>query len=115
MTRRANDKRTRRYKAVRYAVIGLGHIARAAVLPGFRHAQRNSRLAALVSGEMKKLRELGRRHGVERLCGYDGVDKGEENNIRLERETEEAPSMISVSIASMQPATVSPKNTRRGQ
>ena len=77
MTRRANDKRTRRYKAVSYAVIGLGHIARAAVLPGFRHAQRNSRLAALVSGEMKKLRELGRRHGVERLCGYDGVDEGE--------------------------------------
>ena len=76
MTRRANDKRTRRYKAVRYAVIGLGHIAQAAVLPAFRLAQRNSRLAALVSGEMKKLRELGRRHGVERLCGYDGVDEG---------------------------------------
>jgi predicted dehydrogenase len=75
MTRRANDKGTRRYKAVRYAVIGLGHIAQAAVLPAFRHAQRNSRLAALVSGKMKKLRELGRRYGVERLCGYDGVDE----------------------------------------
>ena len=75
MTRRANDKRTRRYKAVRYAVIGLGHIAQAAVLPAFRHAQRNSRLAALVSGKLKKLRELGRRYGVERLCGYDGVDE----------------------------------------
>lgn len=75
MTRRANDKRTRRYKAVRYAVIGLGHIAQAAVLPAFRHAQRNSRLAALVSGKTKKLREFGRRYGVERLCGYDGVDE----------------------------------------
>jgi predicted dehydrogenase len=60
--------------AVRYAVIGLGHIAQAAVLPAFGHARRNSRLAALVSGEKKKLKGLGRRYGVKRLCGYDDVD-----------------------------------------
>lgn len=62
-------------KVVRYAVIGLGHIAQAAVLPAFRNARRNSTLAALVSGEPKKLRALGRRYGVERVCGYDDVDE----------------------------------------
>jgi predicted dehydrogenase len=62
-----------RQKTVRYAVIGLGHIAQAAVLPAFKHAKRNSVLAALVSGERKKLEVLGRRYGVKRLCGYDDV------------------------------------------
>jgi len=75
MTRRANGRRAPRYKAVRYAVIGLGHIAQAAVLPAFGHAQRNSRLVALVSGDRIKLRALGRRYGVEQLCGYDAVDE----------------------------------------
>lgn len=65
---------TRRSRVIRYAVIGLGHIAQAAVLPAFAHARRNSRLAALVSGEQRKLKFLGRRYGVERLCGYDGID-----------------------------------------
>ena len=72
---RANGKRTRGTNTVRYAVIGLGHIAQAAVLPAFSHARRNSRLGALVSGEPKKLDALGRRYGVKRLCGYDGVDE----------------------------------------
>lgn len=60
---------------VRYAVIGLGHIAQAAVLPAFKHAGRNSVLAALVSGEAKKRRELGRRYRVPRVCGYEEVDE----------------------------------------
>jgi hypothetical protein len=37
---------TPRKKAVLYAVIGLRHIAQAAILPAFAHARRNSRLAA---------------------------------------------------------------------
>ncbi len=60
---------------VRYAVIGLGHIAQAAVLPAFGHARRNSRLAALVSGEKTKLKAVGRRYGIERLCGYEDVEE----------------------------------------
>ena len=59
---------------VRYAVIGLGHIAQAAVLPAFGHAKRTSRLAALISGSPKKLRALGRRYQVERLCDYSEAD-----------------------------------------
>src|SRR5258706_1063955 len=49
---------------VRYAVVGQGYIAQAAVLPAFRHARRNSRLVALVSGDPTKRRELGRKYAV---------------------------------------------------
>jgi len=49
---------------VRYAVIGQGYIAQAAVLPAFEHARRNSRLAALVSGDAVKRRTLSRRYAV---------------------------------------------------
>jgi glucose-fructose oxidoreductase len=59
---------------VRYAVIGLGHIAQAAVLPAFKHAGRNSSLAALVSDDARKRRELGRRYAVPHVCDYDEVD-----------------------------------------
>jgi len=68
-------KKTSHARPVRYAVIGLGHISQAAVLPAFKHAKRNSTLAALVSGEPKKLKQLGRRYGVQRTCGYEGVDE----------------------------------------
>jgi predicted dehydrogenase len=62
-------------KAIRYAVIGLGHIAQVAVLPAFKHAQRNSILAALVSNEKNKLQQLGRRYRVQNLCDYSEVDE----------------------------------------
>jgi predicted dehydrogenase len=77
MARRPTRSRTKTpdSKSVRYAVIGLGHIAQAAVLPAFKHARRNSTLTALVSGEEKKLKQLGRRYGIKRLCGYDDVDE----------------------------------------
>ena len=39
---------------VRYAVIGLGHIAQIAVLPAFAHAKKNSTLTALVSNDPEK-------------------------------------------------------------
>jgi glucose-fructose oxidoreductase len=60
---------------VRYAVVGLGHIAQAAVLPAFGHASRNSRLAALVSGDSRKLEQLGRRYRVPHLCSYEAMDE----------------------------------------
>ena len=59
---------------IRYAVIGLGHIAQVAVLPAFRHAQRNSQLAALVSDDPEKLDTLGKRYRVEHRCRYDDAD-----------------------------------------
>jgi predicted dehydrogenase len=51
-------------RVLRYAVVGQGYIAQAAVLPAFAHAKRNSRLAALVSGDRTKRRELARKYGV---------------------------------------------------
>jgi glucose-fructose oxidoreductase len=52
---------------VRYAVVGLGHIAQSAVLPAFANARRNSELAALVSDSRHKLRTLGEEHEVGRV------------------------------------------------
>jgi glucose-fructose oxidoreductase len=50
---------------VRYAVVGLGHIAQSAVLPGFENAKSNSQLVALVSGDRAKQGRLGKRYQVE--------------------------------------------------
>ena len=61
-------------KQLRYAVVGLGHIAQVAVLPAFGNARRNSRLAAFVSGDAVKLAEMGAKYGVEKRCGYGEYD-----------------------------------------
>lgn len=58
-------------KAVRYAVVGLGHIAQVAVLPAFAHARRNSRLVAVVSDDRTKRREITRRYGLDHAFSYD--------------------------------------------
>jgi predicted dehydrogenase len=60
---------------IRYAVVGLGHIAQVAVLPAFAHARRNSRVTALVSGDPTKLRELSRRYGIEATYSYDDYEE----------------------------------------
>lgn len=51
-------------RRVRYAVIGVGHIAQVAVLPAFAHAAENSELVALVSSDPKKRRVLGKHYGA---------------------------------------------------
>ena len=56
---------------MRFAVVGLGHIAQAAVLPAFQHARPHVELTALVSDTPAKLAKLGRRYGVKTLCSYD--------------------------------------------
>jgi glucose-fructose oxidoreductase len=50
--------------AIRYAVVGQGYIAQAAVLPAFAHARRNSRLVAIVSGDATKRKALARKYDV---------------------------------------------------
>ncbi len=60
-------------RKIGYAVIGLGHIAQATVLPAFAHAQRNTRLVALVSGEEEKRRALSRRYGTK-AYSYEDLD-----------------------------------------
>jgi glucose-fructose oxidoreductase len=56
---------------VRYAVVGLGHIAQVAVLPAFAHAAENSELAALVSDDPVKRQELGERYAIKNLYSYE--------------------------------------------
>lgn len=62
-------------KKVRYAVVGLGHIAQVAVLPAFAHAAENSELTAFVSDDPEKLDKLGRKYRVKQRYGYDRYDE----------------------------------------
>jgi predicted dehydrogenase len=58
---------------VGYAVVGLGHIAQTAMLPGFRNAK-NSRLAALVSDDEDKRDKLAGKYDVPGY-GYDQLEE----------------------------------------
>jgi glucose-fructose oxidoreductase len=64
--RAKNQKPSRK---VRYAVVGLGHIAQIAVLPAFRHAG-NSRLVALVSDDAVKRQKLGAKYKISDTFRY---------------------------------------------
>jgi len=64
-----------RPQRIRYAVVGLGHLAQIAVLPAFRNARRNSELVTVVSGDEKKRREIGRRYKLLRTYAYDQYDE----------------------------------------
>jgi predicted dehydrogenase len=68
MARKSGRRRGNRQ--VGYVVIGLGHIAQAAVLPAFAHAD-NAKLVALVSDDPEKREKLARKY---RCDVYDGRD-----------------------------------------
>lgn len=55
-------------------MVGLGHIAQVAVLPGFRHAA-HARLVALFSSNAAKRDEMAARHGVEEAYDYAAYDE----------------------------------------
>jgi predicted dehydrogenase len=59
---------------VRYAVVGLGWIAQESVLPAFRNAAANSRLAAIVSGNAAKRSAIAAKHQVPTACSYGEYD-----------------------------------------
>jgi len=58
-------------RKVRYAVVGLGYISQVAVLPAFKHAQENSELVALVSGDATKLKKLAKKYNVSKTYSYE--------------------------------------------
>jgi predicted dehydrogenase len=60
----------REQSSIRYAVVGLGHISQAAVLPAFQNTE-NSQLCALVSGDADKRRVLADKYDVEHVVDYD--------------------------------------------
>jgi predicted dehydrogenase len=67
---------------VRFAVVGLGHFAQAAILPAFANAADKATLAALVTGDGKKAEELGKKYEApsfdydefDRLCASGDID-----------------------------------------
>lgn len=61
-------------RPLRFAVVGLGDIAQRAVLPAFAHVRSQATITALVSGEARKRRLLGRRFRAEIACDYDEYD-----------------------------------------
>jgi glucose-fructose oxidoreductase len=61
----ANKKRR-----IRYAVVGLGHIAQVAVLPAFAHAKRNSTLVAVVSDDAAKRLEVAKKYKLDQTYSY---------------------------------------------
>lgn len=63
-------------KKVRYAVVGLGHIAQVAVLPAFAHAT-NSALAALITADPTKEKKLSAKYGVPAFH-YDDFEQAVE-------------------------------------
>ena len=73
MTRRGISRRK-----VRYAVVGLGHIAQVAVLPAFRNAA-NSELFALVSGNSEKLEKVGKKYVLDHLYSYEDYSRALSN------------------------------------
>jgi glucose-fructose oxidoreductase len=61
-------------KHVRYAVVGLGHIAQVAVLPAFAHAH-NSRVTAIVSGDRTKRESIASKYRLEAAFSYDEYEE----------------------------------------
>jgi predicted dehydrogenase len=60
---------------IRYAVVGLGHIAQVAVLPAFAHARQNSELTALISDDPVKHEKLCNKYKVQHTYSYEEYDK----------------------------------------
>jgi len=56
---------------IRFAVVGLGHIAQVAVLPAFRHAKKNTELRALVTGSNEKAKVVSKKYRVPNVYTYD--------------------------------------------
>jgi predicted dehydrogenase len=65
-------------KKIRYAVVGLGHIAQVAVLPAFENSP-NSELFALVSGDPTKLKKLGKKYAIEHLYSHKDYSRALSN------------------------------------
>jgi predicted dehydrogenase len=69
-------------RKIKYAVVGLGYISQVAILPAFAHAEENSELAAIVSGDPAKLKALAKKYKVPKTYSYeqyadclgDGID-----------------------------------------
>lgn len=71
---KASNGASRSLDPVRFAVVGLGHIAQVAVLPAFKHAK-HAKLTALVSSDQEKRRELGELYEIPQTYSYEEYEK----------------------------------------
>jgi glucose-fructose oxidoreductase len=69
MSRESSSK-----KKIRYAVVGLGHLAQVAILPAFKSTP-NSELVAIVSGDAQKREEMSKQYGVQHAFSYDEYEQ----------------------------------------
>jgi glucose-fructose oxidoreductase len=60
-------------RPIRYAIVGAGWIAQAAILPAFQHTEL-ARLVTIVSSNEAKRAELAARYGLERTYSYGEYD-----------------------------------------
>src|ERR1700694_2883273 len=67
---RAKVSRSHGSKRIRYAVVGLGHIAQVAVLPAFAHARNNSEVTALVTDDPVKAKRLSKKYRIANVYPY---------------------------------------------
>ena len=70
-----SEAKTSERKRIRYAVVGLGHIAQAAVLPAFAHAKKNSTLVALVSDDPEKRRKISKKYALDQTYSYSEYER----------------------------------------
>jgi predicted dehydrogenase len=71
----ASGKRKQKDARVRYAVVGMGHFAQAAVLPAFAHARKSCQLVALFSDDARKRRRLAKQYRVRHALDYEAYDE----------------------------------------
>jgi predicted dehydrogenase len=62
-------------RRLRWAVIGQGYFAQAAILPAFAHARRSSELVALFSEDEQKRKRLGKKYGASFTLPYEDYDQ----------------------------------------
>lgn len=74
MVRKAASKTSESNKKVRYAVVGLGHIAQVAVMPAFETVK-NAELTTIVSGDREKLAKLKKKYHLEQVYSYGAYDQ----------------------------------------
>ena len=61
-------------KKVRYAVVGIGWISQAALLPGVEHTG-NSEVVAFVTGHEEKAKKVAEKYDVHQVVSYDELDQ----------------------------------------
>ena len=60
-------------KKVRYAIVGAGHIAQFAFMPGVKHTG-NSELTALITGDPEKATKLAEKYNIAHSFSYEEYD-----------------------------------------